>query len=107
MQSTVFTSILAHDIKKRVAMEMIRVTRRGGAILWYDYFRNNPRNSDVRAVPATEIRELFPKCAIQLERLTLAPPLARAVAPASWALAALLEAIPLLRTHYLGIIRPV
>jgi hypothetical protein len=56
LQSTVFTSILSSDIRKRVALEMIRVTRRGGAILWYDYFRNNPRNPDVRSVTATETR---------------------------------------------------
>lgn len=78
MQSTVFTSILSTEIRRRVAMEMIRVTRSGGAILWYDYFRNNPRNRDVKAVTATEVHELFPKCAIDLERVTLAPPLARA-----------------------------
>ena len=35
-QFTVFTSILDPNIKKDLAAEMIRVTRPGGAILWYD-----------------------------------------------------------------------
>jgi hypothetical protein len=40
-----------------------------------------------------------------LERITLPPPLCRALAPYSIILCCLLEKIPLLCTHYLGIIR--
>lgn len=105
-QSTVFTSILSDDVRRCVAREMIRVTRPGGVILWYDYFVNNPRNPDVRAVKLKEVRELFAGCSIHLERTTLAPPLARRIAPVSWGAAALLEMIPLLRTHLIGVIRP-
>ena len=106
LQATVFTSILDSAIRAAVAREMLRVLRPGGMILWYDFHVNNPRNPDVRRVDAQELRSLFPDCRIESERTTLAPPIARAVAPRSWLLATLLGAIPPLRTHTLAAIRP-
>ncbi len=66
---------------------------------------NNPRNPDVRGVKRREIYELFADCRIDLQRITLAPPIARLIAPYSWLMCYLLERIPLLCTHYVGIIR--
>jgi SAM-dependent methyltransferase len=106
MQSTVFTSILDQEVRRRAAAEMIRVTKPGGAILWYDYTVNNPSNRDVRAVTRAELLALFPGCDIVTQSTTLAPPLARRIAPVSWVLAQALEAIPLLRTHIIALIRP-
>lgn len=105
MQMTVFTSILEGNMKQQVAAEMIRVLKPNGIILWYDYHMNNPKNPDVRGVRKEEIYRLFPDCDIYLRRITLAPPLARAIAPYSWLLCHILEKLPLLRTHYLGIIK--
>ena len=51
----------------------------GGGVLWYDFTVDNPRNPDVRGVPVARIRELFPEARVQHQRVTLAPPLARAV----------------------------
>jgi ubiquinone/menaquinone biosynthesis C-methylase UbiE len=104
LQSTVFTSVLHPEVRRKIASEMLRVVRPQGLILWYDFHMNNPRNPDVRRVSAGEIRELFPDCRIDLRRVTLAPPLARWVAPRSWVLTYLLGRIPLLCTHYLGAI---
>jgi hypothetical protein len=84
---------------------MLRVVKPRGVILWYDYHVNNPWNPDVRGVKKQEIRHLFPGCRVDLQRLTLAPPLARRLAPYSFLLCCLLEKIPLLCTHYLGVIR--
>ncbi|MGE0448382.1 MAG: class I SAM-dependent methyltransferase [Vicinamibacterales bacterium] len=106
LQSTVFTSVLDGAVRKQIADEMRRVTRPGGFILWYDYHVNSPANPDVRGVDRREIERLFPSCRITLERVTLAPPLARGVAPYSHAACELLNLIPLLRTHYLGAIEP-
>jgi SAM-dependent methyltransferase len=103
-QYTVFTSVVDAGSKRRLAQEMMRVTRPGGAILWYDYWIN-PVNRDVKAIGADEIRSLFPGAEIRLRRITLAPPLARWLAPRSWLLATWLEATGLLNTHYLGLIR--
>ncbi len=105
LQATVFTSILDAHLRRQVAAEMLRVLKPDGWILWYDFHFNNPRNPDVRGVKKAEIRQLFPACEIRLERTTLAPPLARTIAPVSWWTAQLLEKLPWLRTHYLGIIR--
>jgi ubiquinone/menaquinone biosynthesis C-methylase UbiE len=104
-QFTVFTSILDSELKHRVAAEMVRVLKPHGLILWYDFHVPSPHNPDVRAIRRREITDLFPGCPTTLQRLTLAPPIARMAAPRSWPLCVLLDAIPLLRTHYLGVIR--
>ncbi|HEV2424112.1 MAG TPA: class I SAM-dependent methyltransferase, partial [Terriglobia bacterium] len=78
--STLFSSILSEGARAQVAAEILRVLARGGAVLWYDFFRNNPANPDVRGVTRTEIERLFPGCAVNAERVTLAPPLARRLA---------------------------
>jgi ubiquinone/menaquinone biosynthesis C-methylase UbiE len=105
LQSTVFTSILDSDLKRRVAAEMMRVVKADGFILWYDYHVNNPWNPDVRGVKRGEIKRLFPGCQIDLEKTTLLPPLARLVAPYSYLGCYLLGKLPPLCTHYLGVIR--
>lgn len=105
LQSTVFTSILDASLRARVAREMMRVLKPDGMVLWYDFHVNNPRNPDVRGVTRRELRALFPGCRLELRRVTLAPPAARALAPRLWPLATLLSAIPWLCTHYVGVIR--
>jgi SAM-dependent methyltransferase len=105
-QFTVFTSILAPPVRRAIAREMLRVLKPGGLILWYDFRFNNPRNPNVRGIEAAEIRELFPQTAVTLDKVTLAPPLARAVVPWSWQLGLLLSALPFLRTHYLAVVKP-
>src|ERR1017187_9983736 len=104
-QFTLFTSILSDAVKKKIAREMWRVVKPGGVILWFDFRVNNPRNISVRGISSSEIHSLFPDCRIRLRRVTLAPPLARRIVPLSWIAASCLEKIPILRTHYLGIIR--
>ena len=107
LQSTVFSSILDVEMRRAVASEMLRVLAPGGAILWYDFFVDNPSNPHVRGIRRKEIEALFPGRRIALRRATLAPPLARRIVPVSWTLAALLEALRVLDTHYLGVIRRV
>ncbi|MEP7353430.1 MAG: methyltransferase domain-containing protein [Acidobacteriota bacterium] len=104
-QFTLFSSILDPNLKAKAASEMLRVLKADGAILWYDLRLNNPSNSQVRGIGLEEIRSLFPNCRVQTKRVTLAPPLARAVVPYSWSAAALLENVPFLRTHHLHVIR--
>jgi ubiquinone/menaquinone biosynthesis C-methylase UbiE len=105
LQFTVFTSILDPAMKKNVALEMARVLKPGGAILWYDYFMSNPSNPDVRGIKREEMSELFPEFTISLERITFAPPVGRAVGSFSPGLYRLLSATKLLCTHYLGLIQ--
>jgi SAM-dependent methyltransferase len=105
IQSTVFTSMLDAAVRRQAAAEVLRVLRPNGCVLWYDFHMNNPRNADVRAVKKAEIHALFPGCDIRMERITLAPPLARWVSPRSRIAFELLSTVPFLCTHYVGIIR--
>ena len=101
--STVFTSILEAKVRRMVADEITRVLSPGGALLWYDFAVNNPRNANVRRVSRKELSELFPNLNGKTKSVTLAPVLARLIAPRSWAVATLLESIPLLRTHLVSV----
>jgi len=103
LQFTVFTSILNQQMKQEVAAEMSRVLKPGGAILWYDYFVSNPYNPDVRGVTRKEILQLFPELSIFLKRITLAPPLGRAIGPFSPVLYRAMSILKPLCTHYLGL----
>lgn len=102
---TVFSSILDPGMKRNVSSEILRVLSRDGFVLWYDYHMDNPSNPDVGGVKKEEIIDLFQGCEINLTRVTLAPPIARAIAPHSVILCRLLEKLPFLRTHYLGVIK--
>jgi SAM-dependent methyltransferase len=102
MQFTVFTSILDSGMKEKIAFEMLRALKADGTIIWYDYYVNNPWNPDVGGVKKKEISKLFRDCVIHLRRVTLAPPVARILAPFSVMLCEFLGKVPFLCTHYLG-----
>ncbi len=105
MQFTVFTSILQADMKAAIAREMMRVLKPQGFILWYDYLISKPTNRDVKGVGKGEIRSLFAGCRFSFHRTTLAPPLARRLAPLSLSLCSILSKVPPLCTHYLVLIQ--
>jgi hypothetical protein len=103
--STVLSSILNNDVRILVASEATRVIAPGGVLLWYDFAFNNPRNPNVRKIDRWELKQLFPRLSGEIKAITLAPPIARFVAPRSWWLAAFLESIPLCRTHLLAVLK--
>jgi SAM-dependent methyltransferase len=103
--STLFTSILDPSVRRLVAEEITRVLAPGGALLWYDFAVNNPGNPHVRKVSRIELRALFPRLRGEVRSVTLAPPLARRIAPWSWVLATFFEAVPLFRTHLLAVLQ--
>ena len=49
---------------------MLLVVRPEGLILWYDVVVENPWNSCVHPLHRSEIRSLFPGCALELQRVT-------------------------------------
>jgi SAM-dependent methyltransferase len=99
---TVFSSLLDDGFQQRLAAAMWRWTAPGGGVLVYDFTVDNPRNRDVRGVPPARWRTLFPQGTPHARRLTLAPPVARALEHRAPALLPLLEALPPLRTHLLA-----
>jgi ubiquinone/menaquinone biosynthesis C-methylase UbiE len=104
-QFTAFSSVLDDGMKQAMAAEMVRVVRLKGMILWYDLRADNPANPAVRSIGVEEVRRLFPGCQVDVQRITLAPPIARAIVPRAWLLASALEQIPMLCSHYLMLIR--
>jgi ubiquinone/menaquinone biosynthesis C-methylase UbiE len=104
-QSLVFSSILDHRMRASVAREMARVLAPGGAIIWYDFFVNNPRNPRVSGVGRREMAALFADFSIDRRRITLLPPLARRLVPRSRLASEMLEHIRVLNTHVLAILR--
>lgn len=100
--ATVFSSLLDDAFQQRLATAMWRWVKPGGAVLWYDFTVDNPRNPDVRGVPLARVRALFPHGYVQARRVTLAPPLARAICRFGADLYPVFNALPLLRTHVLA-----
>ena len=101
---TVFSSILDADMRNHVATEAWRVLCRGGAIVWYDFRYNNPRNPHVRGQSKQNITELFPHATPHLRTVTLLPPLARRLGIGIELLYPLLSHIPIVRSHYIGVL---
>jgi ubiquinone/menaquinone biosynthesis C-methylase UbiE len=106
LQFTALSSVLDARIRQAVCGEMLRVLRPGGVILWYDFWLN-PTNPQTHGLRPAEIRLLFPGCPVEFHRITLAPPLARRVAPISWTLAHVLENLWIFNSHYLAVIQHV
>ena len=101
LQATVFSSLLDDSYQERLARAMWAAVRPGGGVLWYDFSVDNPRNADVRGVPLARIRALFPEARLTWQRVTLAPPIARAACRLHPGLYGVLNVLPLLRTHVL------
>ena len=104
LQSTVFSSILDDGLQRRLADAMWRWVKPGGAVLWYDFIVDNPRNPDVRGVPLKRVRALFPEGRLAVRRVTLAPPIARAACRVHTGAYRVLNTIPFLRSHVLALI---
>ena len=100
-QATVFSSLLDDAFQQRLAEAMWEAVKPGGGVLWYDFTIDNPRNPDVRGVPLSRVRALFPRGRLRARRLTLAPPLARAAVRLHPGLYTAFNALPFLRTHLL------
>lgn len=76
-QSMLLTSVLDDELRRRIAVEMARVTRTGGYLLWYDFVWN-PVNRRARGIGPSELRDLFPRWSVLARRrITVAPPLSR------------------------------
>ncbi len=97
-QSLVFSSILDADFQRQLAQRLWSLVRPGGGVLWYDFTFDNPGNPDVAGVPVARVRQLFPQAQMEYRRVTLAPPISRAVTRWHPAMYRLFNSFPLLRT---------
>jgi len=124
-----FSSILSEPLRQKIADEIWRVLKPGGLIVLHDFVYANPRNPAVRGITRRQIKQLFGRPFIaadlsaptinrgatreggvgRLDRrmgatfdfrsMTLAPPLARLIAPRAYWLAFTLEQLKVLNTH--------
>ncbi len=79
-QSTVFTSVLKDEDRQALANNMWLHLKKDGAIFWYDFIYNNPKNKHVKKVSIDEIKKLFPEAkSFTVSKITLAPPIGRRV----------------------------
>jgi SAM-dependent methyltransferase len=80
-ESTVFMMLTDEDVARRIASEMLRVTRRGGYIMMADWRYAEPKSTDHRAVTPKRIESLFgageKTTVVARERGALVPPLGR------------------------------
>lgn len=104
-QFMLFTSVLDAEVKQRIAKEINRVLVPGGRLLWYDFAFNNPANPDVRGIRLAEIRRLFPGFSMTRRRITLAPPLGRAIGRLGPTIYYLASKLRPLCTHYLCLLK--
>lgn len=105
LQYTAISSILDPEIRRNICIDMLRVLKPGGLLLWYDFWLN-PTNPQTRGIRPAEIRQLFPNSTYEFHKVTLAPPIARCIVPVSWMLALFLEKLKIFNSHYLVAIRP-
>jgi len=98
---TCLSSILDKAVRRKVCEEAFSMLCPGGWVMIYDFFVNNPYNSDVKAVKLNELKTYFPGCICRSKKLTLLPPLSRRIAKYSMALCSILGVLPFLRTHRL------
>jgi ubiquinone/menaquinone biosynthesis C-methylase UbiE len=105
MALTVFSSILDPSMASNIAVEIQRVIRPGGALLWYDFRYDNPANHNVRGVGARRVRSLFPRLEGRLHSLTVLPPLVRRLGPLAPAAYPVLAIAPPLRSHLFALLR--
>lgn len=100
---TAFSSIVDPAARRRAAKEALRVLRPGGLLVVYDFW-TNPFNRRVRPVSEEELGTLVAPQRMEIERVTLAPPLVRLLGGAA-TVCTRLERVPRLRTHLLGAVR--
>jgi SAM-dependent methyltransferase len=102
---TLFSSLPSAELERAVAREIGRVLRPGGWLVWYDLRRGNPTNPAVHGIPERNVRLLFPGWKVQLQSITLAPPIARRLGVLTPLAYPVLHAVPPLRSHLIGRLR--
>lgn len=101
---TVFSSILEKQMLANVSSEINRVLKKNGAIAWYDFRYNNPKNINVRGVSLKQIKDYFGNYECHIQSMTVFPTLVRKLGRLTPFVYPLLNTFPVLRTHYLGLL---
>ncbi|GJD94498.1 class I SAM-dependent methyltransferase [Methylobacterium iners] len=103
---TVFSSILNKSVALSTSEKIQSMLNRSGFICWYDIRYPSPYNPDVRAMTKRRIRTLFRSCHVDIEPITVIAPLSRRLGSLTDSLYPFLSSIPVLRSHNIGVIKP-
>jgi glycosyltransferase involved in cell wall biosynthesis len=101
---TMMSSVPDPDVRSRIAAEVERVLRSGGAVLWYDMRMPNPSNEHTVALGRRDVEALFPHLDPTWRSLTVLPPLARRLGPVTERAYPVLARIRPVRSHLLGLL---
>lgn len=100
--STLFSSLPRGSLASVVAAEIGRVLTEDGSVVWYDLRYPSPANRLVRPFGRRQLGRLFRGWRAELRSITLLPPVARRLGPATDVAYPLLERFPPLRSHLIG-----
>jgi SAM-dependent methyltransferase len=101
---TVLSSVPGSYLGRRIAADVDRILRPGGAVLWYDMRRRSPGNPNVSPISRRQLQKMFPGYVTSWRTLTLVPPLARRLGRLTGFGYPVLAAVPFLRTHLVGLL---
>jgi 2-polyprenyl-3-methyl-5-hydroxy-6-metoxy-1,4-benzoquinol methylase len=101
-----FSSLPSRDLEASVAVEIQRLLRPAGWLVWCDLRLSNPMNPAVHAISTGRLHELFPRWTVTVRPAGLLPPLARRLGIATPVLYPVLSAISPLRSHLVGRLQP-
>ncbi|MEZ6070291.1 MAG: class I SAM-dependent methyltransferase [Pirellulales bacterium] len=104
-QSMLLTSVLDEPLRRGIISEMIRVTRPGGHVLWYDFVWN-PVNRAARGIGLRELKSCFADWTVSdRRRVTMPPPLSRPLGRLFPPLVSAIEAVRVLNLWELVLLR--
>lgn len=101
---TVLSSVLDDGMAQALTTQVRRVLKPGGAVLWYDFRYNNPKNLNTRGMTKKHLENYFPGYKREIKSITLLPPLARRLGTFTPFLYPMLSRLRVLRTHYLALL---
>jgi ubiquinone/menaquinone biosynthesis C-methylase UbiE len=110
MESTMFIHATDEELARRIAAEMIRVTKPGGALLISDWRYAKPRNRHYKAVTGERLAGLFEMGVLtQFQnryRGSLLPPVGRFFSKRSaWSYFAVQALFPFLTGHMVTVLK--
>jgi ubiquinone/menaquinone biosynthesis C-methylase UbiE len=101
---TAFSSMPGATMRRAAATELLRVVRRDGAVICYEFARKNPVNRRTVALDERALQELFPGAIVRCRRVTLHPAVRRLLAPFGDGVLGALGRVGALRSHVLAVI---
>lgn len=100
MQFVTFSSIQNREMRKNIAREMLRVLKKDGFIIWWD-FKQISKAATAQSISLKEIKEIFPNCCFEVTSMGLDGKILSKVINHSWLLCEILARIKMLNSHYL------